>query len=136
MLSANFRFSDFFGPNSVTLSFLNCQSKVLLLSINSLLDYIVQYYYQQVRGKSISLQHTCGDFEEFSFCTVRGKEITFLYMQLVFPCGLYQYYCIHQLLGDAIGLENLKHLSPVHRVKGISEVNECNYCQQVSGSDP
>ena len=44
--------------------------------------------------------------------------------------------CIHQSLGDAIGLENLKHLSPVHRIKGISEVNECNYCQQVSGSDP
>ena len=44
--------------------------------------------------------------------------------------------CIHQSLGDAIGLENLKHLSPVHRIKGISEVNECIYCQQVSGSDP
>ena len=44
--------------------------------------------------------------------------------------------CIHQSHGDAIGLENLKHISPVNRIKGFSEVNESSYCQQVSGSDP
>ena len=37
--------------------------------------------------------------------------------------------------GDAIGLQNLKHLSPVDSFKGFSEVDEYNYCWQISGSD-
>ena len=67
----------------------------------------------------------CGDFEEFSF-TIRGEDIS--------PCFLVSFTNgIHQPCGEAIGLENLNRLSPVDRVEGFTEVDECNYCWQISG---
>lgn len=115
--------SDFFGFNFLSLSRLNFQSKTLLATLNGLSQCIVQNYCEQLRGYCVSLQQTCGDFEEFSFTVVKGHQRCFL---VSFTN------CVHQLCGDAIALENLKHLSPVDRVKGFSEVDECNHCWQIS----